>query len=277
MIRLDYYVRRNPDLEQEAFQALWLQEHGKLWVKHAEALGVRRYTQVHDWPDHPLCQAWQAGYGAQGQPYDGVSTAYWPSYRVLEDALASPEGRAGMDEILQDESRLIDTPNCILSFGIVHPVLNPRQSLVASEETDLFRCMYFPRGLPQYSVEVIQRHWISVHAWLTHEYSVSSPNKRYFQVHALEYPIADELRAARGIKQVPHHFGHAEAWSTQDEFDRAASNVRRQELFPLFLADIDAFCDNTKGYFLAGKEFHLVDEEIYNSPLPEPLDLWPKL
>ena len=44
MIRLDYFVRRDPALEQEEFQALWLQDHGKLWVKHADTLGLRRYT-----------------------------------------------------------------------------------------------------------------------------------------------------------------------------------------------------------------------------------------
>lgn len=274
MIRLDYYVRRNPALEQEEFQAMWLQEHGKLWVKHADSLGIRRYTQVHDWPEQPLCAAWREGYGVKGQPYDGVSTAYWPSYRALTEALATAEGQSAMAEILEDERRIIDTPECILSFGIVHPVINPRGKLVASEESDVFRCMYFPHGLPQYSVEQIQRHWIAVHGWLTHEYSANSPNKRYHQVHAVEYPVAEDMRRARGIVHGPHHFGHAEAWSSQGEFDKAARNPRRQELFPLFLADIDAFCDTSEGYFLAGKEFLLVDEEMYELPLPQPGDFW---
>ena len=52
MIRLDYYLRCKPELGQEAFQAPRLQEYGKLWVKHAETLGARRYGLVHDWPDH---------------------------------------------------------------------------------------------------------------------------------------------------------------------------------------------------------------------------------
>ena len=241
MIRLDYYVRRRPELTQDQFQSRWLQDHGRLWAKHAEALGVRRYTQVHDWPDHPFCAAWRAGYGVEGQAYDGVSTAYWPSYRALTDALATREGQLAMAEILSHEKTIIDTPRCILSFGIVHPVINPRGELRASEQNDVFRCMYFPEGLPQYSIEMIQRHWIAVHCWLTHEHSANSPNKRYHQVHALEYPLAEQLRRERGIVHGPHHFGHAEAWSSQAEFDKAAANPRRQELFPMFLADIDAF------------------------------------
>ena len=91
----------------------------------------------------------------------------------------------------------------------------------------------------------------------------------------MEFPIAQDMRTARGIEHNPRHFGHAEAWSSREEMDFAAANPRRQELFPLFLADIDAFCDKTRGYFLAGKEFHLVDDEIYSLPLPVPEDFWP--
>lgn len=275
MIRLDFYVRRRADLDQEPFQARWLQEHGRLWVRYADVLGLKRYTQVHDWPDHPLSTAWRDSYGVQGKPYDGVSTAYWPSYRALCDALASDEGRAAMREIQADEQRIIDTANSMLSFGIVHPVINPRSRIVASEETDVFRCLYFPEALPGYSVEEVQRHWIAVHGWLSHEYRLHSPSKRYHQVHAVEYPLAEELREARGMQCNPRHFGHAEAWSSQAEFDHAVADPRRNDLFPLFLADIDAFCDKRRGYFLVGKEFKLVDEEVYQAPLPKPEDLWP--
>jgi len=276
VIRLDYYARRLPELEQERFQAWWLQEHGKLWVRHADALGLKRYTQLHDWPDHPLCTAWRQSYAVSGQPYDGVSTAYWPSYQVLVDALDTRPGQAAMAEILEHERSMIDTANSMLAFGIVHPVINPRGRLVASEESHLFRCVYFPEGQPHYSREQIQRHWIAVHAGLSHEFSASSPNKRYHQVHALDLPLADRLRDDRGMRANPRHFGHAEAWSCQSEFDRAAADPGRAELFPLFLADIDAFCDRSRGYFLVGKEFSLVDEDIYGAPLPRPEDFWPR-
>ena len=39
MVRMDYYVRRDSALKQEEFQALWLQEHGKLWVKSTPGKG----------------------------------------------------------------------------------------------------------------------------------------------------------------------------------------------------------------------------------------------
>ena len=273
MIRMDYYVRRDRALEQEEFQAIWLQQHGKLWVKYGDALGLRRYTQVHDWPEHPLCENWRKSYGASGLAYDGMATVCWPSYKVLEDALATAEGAQAMAEILADEKTIIDTPNSILSFGIVHPVINPRHKIVASEESNVFRCVYFPEALPHLDRATVQRHWIAVHGGLSQEHCANSPHKRYLQVHAVEYPLAESLRAERGMTANPRHFGHAEAWSSPMEFQHAALNPRREEIFPLFLADIDAFCDNSRGYFLAGKEFHLVDDAVYATPLPQPGDL----
>ena len=273
MIRLDYFVRRDPALEQEEFQALWLQDHGKLWVKHADTLGLRRYTQVHDWPEHPVCKTWRDMYGASGYAYDGVSTACWPSYKVLERSLSTPAGAEAMAEILAHEKTIMDTPNCILSFGIVHPVINPRDNIVASEESNVLRCVYFSEALPELDRATVQRHWIAVHGGISQEFCATSPYKRYLQVHSAEYPLAGKLRAERGITSNPRHFGHAEAWSSAMEIQRAALVPRRKEFFSLFLADIDAFCDNSRGYFLAGKEFYLVDDEIYIEPLPQPGDI----
>lgn len=272
MIRLDYYVRRKPELSQEEFQARWLQDHGKLWVRHAEVLGVKRYTQLHDWPDHPVARLYRNGWGITGEAYDGVSTAYWPSYKVLEQALATATGTAAMTEILADELQLIDTSRSILSFGIVHPIINPPAKITASEENEVVRGVYFPEGLPQYDVETIQRHWIAVHGGLTCEYMVTSPNRRYLQVHAIEYPVADAMRRARGMTHGLHHFGHADVCSSEDDFARSTKNPRRQELFPLYIADIDAFADCNTGYFVVGKEFYLVDDELYALPLPQPGD-----
>ena len=140
MIRLDYYVRRDPALEQEEFQALWLQDHGKLWVKHADTLGLRRYTQVHDWPEHPLCKTWRDMYGASGYAYDGVSTACWPSYKVLESSLSTPAGAEAMAEILAHEKTIMDTPNCILSFGVVGHARRKKTDQIAHQKTDCDPC-----------------------------------------------------------------------------------------------------------------------------------------
>ena len=56
MIRLNYYIRRRAGLTVEEFEQAW-HEHGRLWAQYAEDLGLRRYVQVCDRPDHPVAQA----------------------------------------------------------------------------------------------------------------------------------------------------------------------------------------------------------------------------
>ena len=84
MIKLVFCLRRRDDVSEEEFHRYWLEEHGPLVRKHAEALGIRRYQQVHQvLPD--FSRALGAGRGAP-EPYDGVAELWWDD----ADALAAP-------------------------------------------------------------------------------------------------------------------------------------------------------------------------------------------
>ncbi|MGI9202150.1 MAG: EthD domain-containing protein [Woeseiaceae bacterium] len=270
MIRLNYYVRRKPGMSAEEFESRWRESHGSLWEKYAEALGVRRYTQVYDDPEHSVATALKAGYKVVGEPYDGLSVACWSEIAVLEDALQTKEGAAAWRAIFDDECEFIDHASSMLSFGTDHAVLNPRGKLYADETSEMVRGAYFPKGLPGIELGELHRHWIAIHGGLTHDFSSYSPNIRYFQVHSVENAVAVEMRAKRGMQPSERYFGHAEVWISQAEMDKAAKNPIRQELFPLFIADIEAFCDMDTGYFIIGKEKHFVDKPIYTLPLPQP-------
>ena len=50
MIKLNYYIRRRPALSADEFRQHWNEKHGPLWGQFADALGVRRYVHLHDWP-----------------------------------------------------------------------------------------------------------------------------------------------------------------------------------------------------------------------------------
>ena len=54
MIRLNYFLRRLPNLSLDAFHEYWREEHAVILTKHASALRVRRYVQAHTLPDDPL-------------------------------------------------------------------------------------------------------------------------------------------------------------------------------------------------------------------------------
>jgi len=270
MIKLNFYVRKQSGMSREEFQSRWRDGHGALWARHAEALGVRRYTQVYDDPEHSVAQALKQGYQVVGAAYDGLSVACWSELAVLEEALKTEEGAAAWHAILEDEKEFIDHGLSMLSFGTDHPVLNPRGKLYADEESDMVRGAYFPKGLPGIELTELHRHWIAIHGGLTHDLSTYSPNIRYFQIHSVENAVATDMRAARGMLPSERYFGHAEVWISQAEMDKASENPIRQELFPLFVADIEAFCDMDTGYFIIGKEKHFVDMPIYTLPLPQP-------
>jgi hypothetical protein len=269
MIRLNYYIRRKPELSAREFSDAW-NKHGQLWTQYAEVLGLRRYVQVRDLPDHPMALAYRTGYSVVGEAYDGVSVANWAEIAVLEAALETIEGQAAWRAIFESEKEFIDHSRSIQAFGIDHPVINPRGKLVATQDSDLVRGFYFPEGLPNLDRAELQRHWIAVHGGLTHDFSTWSFNMRYFQVHRVDNTIADAMRDARGMPDSPNHFGCAEVWSCMAEIEKAAKNPRRQELFPYYISDIESFCDTTKGYFVVGKEHFFVDEDIYTLPLPQP-------
>ena len=270
MIKLNFYVRRKPGMTDDEFRTHWSETHGPLWAESADILGVRRYTQIYDSKDHPAALALRQGYSVEGEPYDGYSVACWSEISVLEAALATKEGQAAWDRIFEDEKAFVDHPHSMLSFGTDHPVINPAGKMLASEESDLVRGAYFPHGLEGIELSELQRHWIAIHGGLAHDFSEYSPNIRYFQVHRVEQQIADRMRSVRGMQSDPRYFGHAEIWTSFPVIEEKAAHPRRQELFPIFIADIEAFCEMSEGYFIIGKEKHFVDKDIYTMPLPQP-------
>ncbi len=47
MIKLVFTLRRREDMTREEFQRYWREQHAPLVKRHADALHIRRYIQVH--------------------------------------------------------------------------------------------------------------------------------------------------------------------------------------------------------------------------------------
>jgi hypothetical protein len=47
MIKLVFTLRRREDMTREEFQSYWREQHAPLVARHADALRIRRYVQVH--------------------------------------------------------------------------------------------------------------------------------------------------------------------------------------------------------------------------------------
>ncbi len=119
MIKLAFCLRRLPELSREEFQRYWLEDHGPLVRKHAAALRIARYVQLHT-ADDELNPALRASRGAP-EPYDGIAELWWESRDDLEAALTTAEGRAAGAELLEDERRFIDLANSPLFVGDEKP------------------------------------------------------------------------------------------------------------------------------------------------------------
>ena len=121
MLKLVFPLRRLPALSREEFQRYWYETHGPLVRRHAKALRIRRYVQVHTL-DHPINAVLQESRGAE-EPYDGVAELWWESCEDLEQALTTPEAQQAGRELLEDERRFIDLARSALWLAAERPIV----------------------------------------------------------------------------------------------------------------------------------------------------------
>lgn len=121
MIKLVYCLRRLPHLSREEFQRYWRETHAPLVRKHAQALRIRRYVQVHTL-DSPVNEALRSGRGGP-EPFDGVAELWWDSPEDLAAVMATPEGQQAGRELLEDERRFIDFQRSPLWIAQEHPIV----------------------------------------------------------------------------------------------------------------------------------------------------------
>jgi uncharacterized protein (TIGR02118 family) len=116
MIKLVFTLRRREDMTREEFQRYWREQHAPLVKRHADALQIRRYVQVHA-RDTDLDQPVAGARGSEPRFYDGVAELWWDSLEELVAAFSSDAGQAAGQELLEDEQRFIDLPRSPLWFG----------------------------------------------------------------------------------------------------------------------------------------------------------------
>jgi uncharacterized protein (TIGR02118 family) len=122
MIKLVFTLHRREDMTRDEFQRYWREQHAPLVKRHADALRIRRYVQVHA-RDTDLDEAVAGARGSEPRFYDGVAELWWDSLEELVTAFASDAGRAAGQELLEDEQRFIDLPRSPLWLGEEHVVV----------------------------------------------------------------------------------------------------------------------------------------------------------
>ena len=123
MIKLVFTLRRREDMTRAEFQRYWREQHAPLVKRHAEALHIRRYVQVHA-RDTDLDEAVAGARGSEPRFYDGVAELWWDSVEELVAAFSSDAGQAAGRDLLEDEQRFIDLPRSPLWFGEENVVID---------------------------------------------------------------------------------------------------------------------------------------------------------
>ena len=122
MVKLLFCARRLPHLSRAEFQKYWHENHGQLVKKYANALGIRRYVQVHTL-DHPVQDALRQSRGGP-EAYDGVAELWWDNLDSITGAATrDPKWQEASLALLEDEKRFIDLANSPLFVGTERPVV----------------------------------------------------------------------------------------------------------------------------------------------------------
>ncbi|HVI33879.1 EthD domain-containing protein [Phenylobacterium sp.] len=122
MFKMSFAVYRRPELTREAFLDYWRNVHAPLAVKHAGALRIRRYVQLHA-GDYEIARMITQSRGCQ-PPHDGVVEIWWDSEEDRMAAAASPEGQAAARELIADELRFCDMSRATVAFGYEHVIID---------------------------------------------------------------------------------------------------------------------------------------------------------
>ena len=122
MIRYIYCVRKPDTLSSKEFRDYWLNEHAPLFVKHADAMRVRRYSQSHTL-DHPINEQLRTSRGTL-RAFDGVGEIWWDSIEDLVAASSSTEGSAAMKTVREDDVNFIDRARSSVFITEVHNIID---------------------------------------------------------------------------------------------------------------------------------------------------------
>jgi uncharacterized protein (TIGR02118 family) len=120
MIKLVFVLHRRPELSREEFQRYWRERHAPLVAERAQAIGARRYVQVHTL-ETPLDDALREH--RKGEPYDGVAELWWDSVEALAATFGDEAGRTAAAELLADEAEFIDLERSAVWLAEEHVVV----------------------------------------------------------------------------------------------------------------------------------------------------------
>ena len=106
MVKLVYCVRKRAELSLEVFRKYWLEQHGPLVLRLAEALHAKKYIQSHT-IEPEINDALVKSRGL-APPYDGITEVWWEDIESFNTALSSPAAQEAHKALIEDEAKFVD-------------------------------------------------------------------------------------------------------------------------------------------------------------------------
>lgn len=122
----------------------------------------------------------------------------------------------------------------------------------------MVKLVFCLRRLPHLSREEFQRYWLGTHAPLVQERAALLGIRRYVQVHTLDTPRNDALRARNGSDE-PYD-GVAELWYDSLESMGGARSAEARQAGRELLEDERNFIDLPRSPMWLAEEHELVSE-----------------
>ena len=121
----------------------------------------------------------------------------------------------------------------------------------------MVKLVFCLRRLPQLSRAQFQRYWRETHGPLVQRHAATLRIRRYVQLHTLDHPLQDALRASRGG---PEAFdGVAELWwESRDDLAATLRDPAGQQAAAELLEDERRFIDLARSPLWIGEEHAVV-------------------
>jgi len=126
---------------------------------------------------------------------------------------------------------------------------------MAEEEARMVKLVFCARRLPHLSRQEFQRYWRETHGPLVRRYADVLRIRRYVQVHTLDDPVQEALRASRGGPE-PYD-GVAELWWDRRE-DLVRDDPQWRQAGEALLEDERRFIDLASSPLFIGEEHPVI-------------------
>lgn len=181
MIKLVYVITRRADHSADAFYDYWLNKHGPLVAKQADALHLRKYVQSHT-VDNPGNEAMRSVRGML-PPVDGITEVWWDSLADMQAAYATPEGTASGRTLSEDETKFIDFSKSQVFLTEEHLIFDRTGGKGPSP--DALKVTYLLTKRNDLTQEACHRTWLVDHGPLVKSFAGILGMAKYVQSHTI--------------------------------------------------------------------------------------------